>query len=233
MNIALLGYGKMGKAIEQVAISKGHNIVQRLDSFQDNIDFREADVAIDFSMPNSAFDNISKAIKKGIPVLSGTTGWLDKYDEIVALCKKENGCFLYASNFSLGVNLFFELNAYLAKLMKEFDYEPSIIETHHTEKLDAPSGTAISLADQILPYSKKEDWILDKTILSKLTINAKRIKDIPGIHQVNYNSEIDEIEIKHTAKNRMGFAQGAILAADFIKDKKGVFTMKDVLGIKL
>lgn len=231
MNIALLGYGKMGKAIEQVAISKGHNIVLRLDSFQDKIDFGEADVAIDFSMPNSAFDNISKALKNDIPILSGTTGWLDKYDEIVALCKKENGSFLYASNFSLGVNLFFELNAYLATLMKEFDYEPSIIETHHTQKVDAPSGTAISLADQILPYSKKEDWVLDKTALPKLTIAAKRIKDIPGIHQVNYKSEIDEIEIKHTAKNRMGFAQGAILAADFIKDKKGVFTMKDVLGL--
>lgn len=233
MNIALLGYGKMGKAIEQVAISKGHKIVLRLDSFQDRIDFRNTDVAIDFSMPNSAFDNISKALKNGIPVLSGTTGWLDKYDEILALCEKENGSFLYASNFSLGVNLFFELNTYLAKLMKEFDYEPSIIETHHTQKLDAPSGTAISLADQILPYSKKEDWILDKTVLSKLTISAKRIKDIPGIHQVNYKSEIDEIEIKHTAKNRMGFAQGAILAAEFIKDKKGIFTMKDVLGLKL
>lgn len=232
MDIALLGYGKMGKAIEKLAIENGHTIVLKLDDFQKNIDFKNADVAIDFSMPNSAFDNISKAIKNNIPIVCGTTGWLDKYDEIVSLCKKHRGSFLYASNFSLGVNLFFELNTHLAKLLQNFDYEPSIIETHHTQKLDAPSGTAISLANQILPFSEKNDWVLDKKESNKLLISAKRINEVPGTHQVVYSSAIDEIEIKHTAKNRLGFAQGAILAAAYIKDKEGVFNMKDVLGLK-
>lgn len=231
MRIALLGYGKMGKAIEQVALSKGNEIVLKLDTFQEKIDFNDADVAIDFSIPNAAFNNISQALNCGIPVISGTTGWLDKYDAISALCSKKKGSFLYASNFSLGVNLFFEFNSYLAKLMQNFDYEPSITETHHTEKLDAPSGTAISLAEQILAFSKKNAWVLNTEELNKLTISSKRIKDVPGTHQVVYKSTIDEIEIKHTAKNRMGFVKGAILAAEYIKDKKGVFTMKDVLGI--
>ncbi len=230
MKIALLGYGKMGKAIEQIAIDRGHSIVLKLDKFQENINFNNADVAIDFSMPNSAFDNISKALQNGIPVISGTTGWLEKYDDIVRLCEKKQGAFLYASNFSLGVNLFFELNVQLAKLMQEFDYEPNIVETHHTQKLDAPSGTAISLADQILSLSDKENWVLDKKDKKMLTIEAKRIADIPGVHEVVYSSEIDEISIKHTAKNRKGFVIGALLAADYIKDKKGVFTMKEVLG---
>lgn len=231
MKIALLGYGKMGKAIEKLAVEIGHDIVLKLDDFQDNIDFNKADVAIDFSMPNAAFNNIVKAIENGIPIVSGTTGWLDKYDEVIALCDTKQGSFIYAPNFSLGVNLFFEANKHLAKLMQKFDYEVSITETHHTQKLDAPSGTAISLADQILPYSEKKKWVLDKKEQENLTITAKRIKEIPGTHQVIYSSTIDDIEIKHTAKNRLGFAKGAILAAAYIKDKKGIFTMKDVLGI--
>lgn len=232
MKIALLGYGKMGKAIEKLAIENGHDIVLKLDDFQDNIDFNKADVAIDFSMPNAAFNNIVKAIENGIPIVSGTTGWLDKYDEVIALCDKKQGSFIYAPNFSLGVNLFFEANKYLAKLMQKFDYEIFITETHHTQKLDAPSGTAISLANQILPFSEKDNWVLDKKESKKLLINAKRIKDVPGTHQVIYSSIIDEIEIKHTAKNRLGFAKGAILAAEYIVDKKGIFTMKNVLGLK-
>jgi len=232
MKIALLGYGKMGKAIEQVAIAKGHKIVLKIDSFQEHINFKDTDVTIEFSMPNAAFNNISQALISGIPVISGTTGWLDKHNEILALCEENKGSFLYASNFSLGVNLFFELNTYLAKLMQQFDYDASITETHHTQKLDAPSGTAITLADQLLGFSEKEKWVLDKTDSKKLTITAKRIQDTPGTHQVIYNSDIDEIEIKHTAKNRMGFVKGALLAAEYIKDKKGVFSMKDVLGLK-
>jgi 4-hydroxy-tetrahydrodipicolinate reductase len=193
------------------------------------IDFNGADVAIDFSIPEAAFINISEALKKGIPVVSGTTGWLDRYDEILALCKEKNGSFLYASNFSLGVNLFFELNTKLAELMQNFNYDVSITETHHTQKLDAPSGTAISLAEQILPFSSNKNWVLDTNNKNNITISAKREKDVPGTHQVFYKSTIDEIEIKHTAKNRMGFAQGAVLAAVYIAYKKGVFSMKDVL----
>jgi len=229
MKIALLGYGKMGKAIEQVAISKGHEIVLKLDSFQEEIDFKNSDVAIDFSMPKAAFKNICQALNNNVPIVSGTTGWLDKYDDVIALCTKNKGSFLYASNFSLGVNLFFELNKQLAKLMQGFAYNPSIIETHHTQKLDAPSGTAISLAEQILPYSDKEKWTLDKDSEKELKITAKRIDTVPGTHQVIYTSDIDEIEIIHTAKSRLGFAQGAVLAAEYILDKKGVFNMQDVL----
>ncbi len=231
MNIALLGYGKMGKAIEKVALDMGHDVVVKIDTFQSEIDFKNADVAIDFSMPEAAFDIISKALKNNIPIISGTTGWLDQYDDVVALCEEYNGSFLYASNFSLGVNLFFELNLRLAKLMQNFGYVPSIIETHHTEKLDAPSGTAISLAEQILPYSNLNKWSLAANNKTDLSITAIRKERVPGIHQVSYKSEIDEIEIKHTAKSRLGFVQGAILAAEYIVDKKGVFSMKDVLEL--
>ena len=231
MKIALLGYGKMGKAIEQVALSRGHEIVLKLDDFQKEIDFKNANVAIDFSMPQAAFENISQTLKKNIPIISGTTGWLDQYNEAVSICNKNKGSFLYASNFSLGVNLFFELNKQLVKLMQYFEYNPTIIETHHTQKLDAPSGTAISLAEQLLLYSNKEKWTLDKDSEKELKITSKRIDKVPGTHQVVYTSDIDEIEIIHTAKSRLGFAQGAVLAAEYILDKKGVFSMKDVLGL--
>lgn len=219
----------MGQAIEKIVIKKGHEIVLTQEVFSVDIDFNGADVAIDFSVPESAFNNISNALKKGVPVISGTTGWLDKYDEIVKLCKEKKGGFLYASNFSLGVNLFFEFNTKLAEIMQNFDYEVSITETHHTEKLDAPSGTAISLAEQILPFSSNKNWSLATNDKESLPITAIREVNVPGTHQVFYKSEIDEIEIKHTAKSRIGFAQGAVLAAEYIVGKKGIFTMKDVL----
>ncbi len=231
MNIALLGYGKMGKAIERLAKERGHKIVLKVNSKKDKILFNDVDVAIDFSLPSTAFNNIKMCLEQQIPVISGTTGWLDKYDEVVEICKKNNGTFLYASNFSLGVNLFFELNQKLANLMKNYtEYFPVIEEIHHKQKLDAPSGTAISLAQPILENFNKDKWILGVTDNKKeLPIIAKRIDDVPGTHIVKYVSKIDDIEIKHTAKNRDGFAIGAIIAAEFVKDKKGVFTMKDVI----
>ncbi|MBT8385355.1 MAG: 4-hydroxy-tetrahydrodipicolinate reductase [Bacteroidia bacterium] len=233
MNIALFGYGKMGKTIERIAIGRGHSIVAKIDIDTAGYDLGEADVAIDFSVPAEAFNNINKCFKKGIPIISGTTGWLKNYNNAIENCKKYNGAFIYASNYSLGVNLFFELNNQLAKMMRNFnDYDISMEETHHTQKLDAPSGTAITLAEGIIANSDKENWNLDVTESEKtIPIKAKRIENVPGTHIVNYSSAVDEIEIKHTAKNRDGFALGAIIAAEWIKDKKGVFTMKDVLGL--
>ena len=233
MNIALFGYGKMGKTIERIAISRGHNIVAKIDIDRADYDISKADVAIDFSVPTEAFNNINICFKKGIPIISGTTGWLKNYDKALENCKKYNGAFIYASNYSLGVNLFFELNSQLAKMMRNFnDYNINIEETHHTQKLDAPSGTAITLAEGIIANSDKENWSLDVTENQKtIPIVARRIENVPGTHIVNYTSSVDEIEIKHTAKNRDGFALGAIIAAEWIKDKKGVFTMKDVLGL--
>ncbi|WP_439128754.1 4-hydroxy-tetrahydrodipicolinate reductase [Polaribacter sp.] len=232
MKIALLGYGRMGKEIEKIAISRGHEIVIKKD-VEDVIDITLADVAIDFSVPTSAFDNISNCLKNNVPVISGTTGWLDKYEDAVNLCKKEKGAFIYASNFSLGVNIFFELNKQLAKMMQNLeDYDISMEEIHHTKKLDAPSGTAITLAEGIIENSSKEKWELDnKTSEKNIPIVAKRIPEIPGTHTVWYNSEVDSIEIKHTAHNRKGFALGAVVAAEWILDKEGVFSMKDVLNI--
>lgn len=232
MKIALLGYGKMGKAIEEVAISRGHKIVLKLDDKMDNINFNKADVAIDFSIPEAAFHNISQAIHQGVPIVSGTTGWLNRFEEVIKLCQDKNGSFIYASNYSLGVNLFFALNKYLAKLMQSFKYHPSIVEIHHTEKVDAPSGTAISLANQILPTIPQNEWTLNEQEMDKLYIQSIREPNVSGTHTVKYHSDIDDIEIKHTAHNRMGFAQGAVLAAEYIVDKKGVFSMKDVLGLK-
>ncbi|MGB5361889.1 MAG: 4-hydroxy-tetrahydrodipicolinate reductase, partial [Aureibaculum sp.] len=233
MNIALFGYGKMGKTIERIAISRGHNIVAKIDIDSADYDISKADVAIDFSVPTEAFNNINICFKKGIPIISGTTGWLKNYDKALENCKKYNGAFIYASNYSLGVNLFFELNSQLAKMMRNFnDYNINIEETHHTQKLDTPSGTAITLAEGIIANSDKENWSLDVTENQKtIPIVARRIENVPGTHIVNYTSAVDEIEIKHTAKNRDGFALGAIIAAEWIKDKKGVFTMKDVLGL--
>lgn len=233
MKIALLGYGRMGKEIEKIAVSRGHKIVIRKD-VEDVIDITIADVAIDFSVPTSAFDNISNCLKNGVPVISGTTGWLAKYEDAVNLCKKEKGAFIYASNYSLGVNIFFELNKQLAKMMENLeDYDISMEEIHHTKKLDAPSGTAITLAEGIIDNSSKEKWELDhKTSENNIPIVAKRIPEVPGTHTVWYNSEVDSIEIKHTAHNRKGFALGAVVAAEWILDKTGVFSMKNVLNIK-
>ena len=234
MKIALLGYGRMGKEIEKIAISRGHEIVIRKD-VDDKIDITLADVAIDFSVPTSAFNNITNCLNNNVPVISGTTGWLDKYDDAIALCKEKNGAFIYASNYSLGVNIFFELNKQLAKMMKAVEgYNISMEEIHHTEKLDAPSGTAITLAQGIIENTSKSNWKLGEEEISEDTIAivAKRIPEVPGTHTVWYNSEVDTIEIKHTADSRKGFALGAVIAAEWISDKTGVFSMKDVLNIR-
>ena len=233
MKIALFGYGKMGKTIERIAIERGHEIVAKIDIDTTDNNISDADVAIDFSIPKEAFNNITKCFDQNTPIVSGTTGWLNKYTEAVRLCKNKNGAFIYASNYSLGVNLFFELNEKLASMMRNFkDYNIQMEETHHTQKLDAPSGTAITLAEDIIENSTKNKWTLGVTdSKDEIPIVSKRIDNVPGIHKVTYNSFVDEIEIKHTAKSRDGFALGAIIAAEWLHDKKGVYTMKDVLGI--
>jgi 4-hydroxy-tetrahydrodipicolinate reductase len=232
MKIALLGYGRMGKEIEKIAVSRGHEIVIKKD-IDDAIDITLADVAIDFSVPTSAFNNISNCIHNNVPVISGTTGWLDKYEDAANLCREKKGGFIYASNYSVGVNIFFELNKQLAKMMNTLEnYNISLEEIHHTKKLDAPSGTAITLAEGIIENTSKKDWELDTvSSVENIPIVAKRIPDVPGTHSVWYNSEVDTIEIKHTAHNRQGFALGAVIAAEWILDKTGVFSMKDVLNI--
>ena len=233
MKIALLGYGRMGKEIEKIAISRGHKIVIRKD-VDDKIDINLADVAIDFSVPKAAFNNISNCLNHQVPVISGTTGWLDKYEDAILLCKEKKGAFIYASNYSLGVNIFFELNKQLAKMMKAVEgYDISMEEIHHTKKLDAPSGTAITLAKGIIENTSKKNWELnEKTSQENIPIIAKRITDVPGTHSVWYASQEDTIEIKHTAHSRKGFALGAVIAAEWISDKTGVFSMKDVLNIR-
>ena len=234
MKIALLGYGKMGRTIEKIALQKGHEIVLKVDENTESFDITLADVAIDFSIPSVAYSNISTCLKNNVPVVSGTTGWLDKFEEATNLCKKNKGGFIYASNFSLGVNIFFELNEYLAKMMGNLSqYDISMEEIHHTQKLDAPSGTAISLAEDIIKHTNKNSWALDVTNNNtEIPIVAKRIPEVPGTHTVEYKSEVDTIEIKHTAHNRGGFALGAMTAAEWLVGKHGVFTMKDVLGLK-
>lgn len=234
MKIALLGYGKMGKVIEKIALERGHHVVLKIDKDDTNFDLSVADVAIDFSVPTAAVGNISAALNQNVPVISGTTGWLDNFEDIKSLCEKTNGAFIYASNFSLGVNLFFELNKVLAKLITPFkEYNVQIEEIHHTQKQDAPSGTAITLAEGITKESNYEGWTLSpKTEPQKIKIEAKRIENVPGTHTINYTSEVDTLEITHTAHNRNGFALGAVVAAEWIIGKKGIFTMKDVLNIK-
>lgn len=233
MKIALLGYGKMGKVIEQIALQRGHDIVLKVDENTESYNINEADIAIDFSVPNAAVANITECLKKGIPVVSGTTGWLSDYDKIVALCKEKNGAFIYASNFSLGVNVFFELNKNLAKMMTNLSqYNVSLEEIHHLQKLDAPSGTAITLAEGIIENSNYTKWKLgSKVEANEIPIESKRIENVPGTHSVKYNSKVDLINITHTAHNRDGFALGAIIAAEWLMGKKGVYTMNDVLNI--
>ncbi|MDP2089904.1 MAG: 4-hydroxy-tetrahydrodipicolinate reductase [Flavobacteriaceae bacterium] len=232
MRIALLGYGKMGKVIEKIALERGHEIVLRVDSSTTDFDITKVDVAIEFSAPSKAVENIKLCLNNQIPIVSGTTGWLEHYKEMKDLCLQKKSAFIYASNFSLGVNLFFELNTQLAKMMDKFkQYNVSLEEIHHTQKLDAPSGTAITLAEQIIQNSDKTEWSLNPTNENQLLINAIRIENVPGTHSVFYKSDIDEIEIKHTAHSREGFAFGAVIAAEWLLSKKGVFTMKDVLGI--
>ncbi len=232
MKIALLGYGKMGKTIERLAVERGHEIVLKVDNDIDNADLSRADVAIDFSVPDAAFKNITACFEKQVPVVSGTTGWLKRYDEAVEICKTQEAAFIYASNYSLGVNLFFELNRNLAKLMQRFsEYNVAIEEIHHTQKLDAPSGTAITLAEQIIDNSDKTGWQLDSALQNEIPVTAKRIENVPGTHTIAYNSEVDTIKIEHVAHSRDGFALGAIIAAEWLQHKKGVFSMKDVLGL--
>lgn len=233
MKIALLGYGKMGKVIEQIALQRSHEIVLRKTSTNSFDGLQNADVAIDFSIPNVAVANISECLNNGIPVVSGTTGWLEEYKNMVALCNEKNGAFIYGSNFSLGVNLFFELNEYLAKMMSKFDsYKVAMEEIHHIQKLDAPSGTAISLANGIIKNSDYKKWTLENPTENEIQIDAKRIENVPGTHSVFFNSAVDTIEIKHTAHSRDGFALGSIIAAEWLQNKNGVFTMKDVLELE-
>ncbi len=233
MNIALLGYGRMGQTIEKIAIKRGHNIVLRVDKDDTDYDITKADVAIDFSIPSVAFGNISNCLKNGVPVVSGTTGWLADYDKAISLCEEKKGAFIYASNFSLGVNIFFELNKTLAKMMSNLEqYNVTMEEIHHTKKLDAPSGTAITLAEGVIDNNTNYDsWKLDESDNKTIPIVAKRIADVPGTHTVNYESEVDTITIEHVAHNRQGFALGAVVAAEWLVGKTGVFSMNDVLNI--
>lgn len=233
MKIALLGYGRMGQTIEQIAIKRGHTIVLKVDKDDTGYDITKADVAIDFSIPDVAFHNISMCLNNQVPVISGTTGWLHDYDKAIALCKEKKGAFIYASNYSLGVNIFFELNKVLAKMMSNLkQYNISLEEIHHTKKLDAPSGTAISLANDIIAkHSTYENWALHEGNDTTIPIIAKRIEDVPGTHTVTYESDVDTITIEHVAHNRGGFALGAVIAAEWIVGKTGIFTMNDVLNI--
>jgi 4-hydroxy-tetrahydrodipicolinate reductase len=234
MKIALLGYGKMGKIIERIALEQGHEIVFKKSRSGPFEGLENADVAIDFSIPDAAVANITACLEQNIPVISGTTGWLEHYPKMVQLCEEKKGAFIYASNFSLGVNIFFELNTYLAKIMSQFtQYEIAVEEIHHTQKLDAPSGTAITLAESIINHSDYSSWTLNKAKNpEELVIKAERIPNVPGTHTITYQSAVDSIEIKHEANNREGFASGAVVAAEWIYGKKGVFTMKDVLNLK-
>ncbi|MDD2793004.1 MAG: 4-hydroxy-tetrahydrodipicolinate reductase [Sediminibacterium sp.] len=244
MNIALIGYGKMGKAIEAIAVEKGHQIVLKID-ISNAADFTaaalsKADVAIEFTGPHSAVGNLKICFDAGIPVVCGSTGWLAQWNEIKAYCEEKNGTLIYASNYSIGVNLFFEVNKYLAALMNQYpEYDVNLREIHHTEKKDAPSGTAITLAEQVLQMiERKKQWTNSTadsanngSSATDLQILSERIDPAPGTHHVKYSSAVDDIEIIHTAHNRTGFAGGAVKAAEFALGKKGVFGMKEVLGL--
>lgn len=237
MNIALIGYGKMGRAIEEVALRRGHVIALKIDvdnrNELDTAHLSATNAAIEFSGPHGAFENVMGCLRAGTPVVSGSTGWLDNYEEVKKYCLDNGGAFLYSSNFSIGVNLFFALNKYLAGLMSQHEeYRVAITEIHHTQKKDAPSGTAISLAEQILSkIPRLQNWVnRESKKPGELGIESQRIDPAPGTHRVKYGSDIDDIEIIHTAHNRRGFALGAVLAAEWIADKKGVFAMSDILG---
>ncbi len=238
MNIALIGYGKMGKAIEEIALEKGHDIILRISD--ENLEefttehIRQADVCIEFSTPYTAFANVKKCLEAGVPTVCGSTAWLEQLDEANSICMANNAAFLYASNFSVGVNLFFKINKMVAALMKSHpEYNVSMEEIHHTQKKDAPSGTAVTLADGILENSDvKTHWVNEAIDASDaLAIISKRIDPAPGTHTVQYDSEIDSITLAHTAHSRKGFASGALLAAEFLHTKKGIYTMEDVLKL--
>jgi len=236
MNIALIGYGKMGKEIEQIALSRGHHIVLKVDVNNSTTysveDLKKADAAIEFSTPESAITNIYKCFEIGIPIVVGTTGWQNKFEEVKLKCTEKNQTLFYASNYSIGVNLFFKLNEYLAKMMNSYpDYDVTMEEIHHIHKLDTPSGTAISLANQVLDQIKsKNKWVNDSTKnTAELSIISKRIDEVPGTHTVTYCSAVDEISITHQAHNRKGFALGAVIAAEWVVGKKGIFGMSDMM----
>jgi 4-hydroxy-tetrahydrodipicolinate reductase len=233
MKIALVGYGKMGKIIHQIALKRGHDVVATLDETPTLEKLNNPDVVIEFSSPESAFGNIKFCLENKIPVVAGTTGWLEKKPEVEKIALENETGFLYGSNFSLGVNLFFALNEKLAEMMAPFqnDYSCQLEEIHHIHKLDAPSGTAISIAEGIFKHSDFKSWKLDETQGTELGITAIREGEVPGTHSVFYRSEVDEIEIKHTAFNRNGFALGAVIAAEWLPGKVGNFGMKQVLGL--
>lgn len=233
MKIALLGYGRMGKTIASYAQQRNHKIVYILDKEQEEGSLSEADVAINFSVPEAAVSNIKAALEQKIPVVSGTTGWLEKYEEVVTFCKTQQSAFLYASNFSIGVNLFFKINQFVAQLMHPHQsaYQTEIQEIHHIHKLDAPSGTAITIAEGIIKETDYTGWELDNASQGTLPIEALREGEIPGTHTVHYGSEIDQISIKHEAYKRDGFALGAVIAAEWLAGKEGIFSMDDVLKI--
>ena len=232
MKFALLGYGRMGKAIEEIALERGHKIVCKIDKELSEGKLQEADVAINFSIPDAAVENINKALNLAIPVICGTTGWLDAYQKVTQKAEKNKTAFLYASNFSVGVNLFFKLNKVLAQMMHSHkQYKVSMEETHHIHKLDAPSGTAITLAEDIIENSDHTQWSTDKDTQGSISIQSHREGEVPGTHSVEYQSPIDEITIEHKAHNRKGFALGAVIAAEWIVGKKGIFKMEDVLNL--
>ncbi len=235
MNIAIIGYGKMGKEIEKVALERGHKVVLKISS-QNTTDFtfdnlKQVDAAIEFTNPDLAVNNIKVCLESNTPVVIGTTGWYDQFDEVRGSLADNDGTLLYATNCSIGVNLFFKLNKQLAQIMnKHNEYDVEMEETHHTQKLDAPSGTAITLAEGVINNTNKDLWVKgDAHADNQLGIISHRVENVPGTHIVNYTSAIDDIEIKHTAHNRKGFAMGAVIAAEYIADKKGIFTMEDVL----
>jgi len=235
MKVALVGYGKMGQSIEKILLDRGHVVSLTIDA--DNteeiglINQESTDVAIEFTSPDTAPENIMTCMKNGVPVVSGSTGWMDRYEEVEKYCQDNRGSFFYASNYSIGVNIFFKLNQHLAKLMKGQPYDPSIREVHHTQKLDAPSGTAITLAEGLIEFSeKKHKWVnLPTSETSALEIISERTDAVPGTHIINYASPIDDITISHTAHSRQGFALGAVLAAEWLPGKSGVFSMDDLL----
>lgn len=238
MNIALIGYGRMGHEIEKIAIDRGHKVglIIDIDNPQDlNAEnLKNIDVVIEFTIPQAAINNYKTCFDAGVPVVSGTTGWLDKWDEVTAYCNEKNTAFFYASNFSLGVNLFFDLNKKLARMMKPFDqYKVEMTEVHHTKKLDAPSGTAISLAEDIIEAYQLDKWVNEKTEQkNELGIVSEREGDVPGIHTIKYDSDVDYIEITHSAKSRKGFALGAVIAAEYTAKNKGILSMKEMLNLE-
>lgn len=235
MKIALVGYGKMGKEIEAIALKRGHTIVLKIDKDNSEIvtksDLEKADVAIEFSTPHTVLENIKKCINASLPIVVGTTGWYDHFDEIKRFCSEKNGSLFHATNFSLGVNLFFKVNSYLAELMNKYsNYEVSMEEIHHIHKLDKPSGTAITLANQVIEkLDRKNKWSIDAPSADALFIKDIREGEVPGTHILKYHSDVDDIEIMHKAHNRKGFALGAVIAAEFLHGKKGIYTMSDLI----